>query len=140
MQLTKHTDYAFRTLMYLGSMESELATISVISERVGMSKSHLMKIVNRMVNLGWLEAIRGKHGGVRLAVAPDQLKLDTVIREMEQTLSPVNCHAPSCALLSVCRLKGVMWEAQQAFLTSLSRYTLLDLIDQPTILLVNKTL
>lgn len=133
MQLTKHTDYAFRTLIYLASMEESLTTIQTITDKFDMSKSHLMKIVNKLVNQGWIEAIRGKNGGIRLGVDASEINVKDVVVLMEQTLSPVNCKEPVCGILKVCKLKNVLWEAQRGYLDYIGQYTLADLLDQATI-------
>lgn len=133
MQLTKHTDYAFRTLIYLASMEEELTTIKVITEKFHMSRSHLMKLVNEMVNYGWIEATRGKKGGIRLKTAPKDINCKDVVQKMEQTLAPVNCNEPLCDIVKVCQLKHLLWEAQRGYLDHIGQFTLADLLDQPTI-------
>ena len=132
MQLTKHTDYAFRTLIYLASMEEELTTIKVITEKFHMSRSHLMKIVNEMVNYGWIEAIRGKNGGIRLQAAPADINCADVVKKMEQTLAPVNCDQPPCDIIKVCKLKNILWQAQRGYLEHVGQFTLADLIDADT--------
>ena len=122
MQLTKHTDYAFRTLIYLATMEEEQTTIKIITEHFAMSRSHLMKIVNEMVKYEWVEAIRGKNGGIRLKASPKDINLSDVVRKMEQTLAPVNCKEPPCGILNVCKLKGFLWQAQQGYMDHRSSY------------------
>lgn len=127
MQLTKHTDFAFRTLIYLSMMEQELTTIQHITDAFDISKSHAMKIVNTLANKGWVESIRGKKGGIRLGVDPQQIMLNEVIILMEKTLEPVNCDQPPCLISGVCGLKGALLTAQQAYLDSLSTLSIADL-------------
>ena len=133
MQLTKHTDYAFRTLIYLASNPDQLSNIQQIAETFDLSKSHLMKVVNKLVNLGWVDSIRGKKGGIRLAVEPAEIGVADVVTEMEQTLVPINCDEPVCAINSSCSLKSILWQAQQEYLTYLKQYTVADVINDPTV-------
>ncbi len=133
MQLTKHTDYAFRTLIYLASNPEQLANIQQIAETFELSKSHLMKVVNKLVNQGWVESIRGKKGGIRLAVAPEAIGVAEVVEQMENTMTPINCEEPVCILNSACSLKSVLWQAQQEYLQYLEQYTLADVINDPTV-------
>ncbi|WP_317931519.1 Rrf2 family transcriptional regulator [Halioxenophilus sp. WMMB6] len=133
MQLTKHTDYAFRTLIYLASNRDQLSNIQTIADTFELSKSHLMKVVNKLVNLGWVESVRGKKGGVRLAQEPYQIGVADVIMKMEQTLSPINCESPLCTINSACTLKPVLWQAQQEYLRFLKKYTLADVLNDPTV-------
>ncbi|NHO87436.1 Rrf2 family transcriptional regulator [Pseudoteredinibacter isoporae] len=131
MQLTKHTDYAFRILTYVASMTEEKTTIQKISLSLDISKNHLMKIVNRMASEGWIDASRGKNGGIKLGIPPETLSLREVVEVMEQTLAPVNCDSPLCTLNPHCQLKGILHDAQQAFMQHLGKYTLADLIKKP---------
>jgi Rrf2 family nitric oxide-sensitive transcriptional repressor len=129
MQLTKHTDFAFRTLIYLASHRESLSTIQSIADTFELSKSHLMKVVNKLVNIGWVESIRGKKGGIRLAVDPTKIVVADVITRMEQTLSPINCETPKCVLNGNCSLKSYLWQAQREYLRHLKKFTLADVVN-----------
>lgn len=131
VQLTKHTDYAFRILTYVASMSEKKTTILKISTALDISKNHLMKIVNKLASVGWIDASRGKNGGIKLGIPPEELSLKDVVEFMEQTLAPVNCESPLCTLNPHCHLKGILHEAQHAFMQSLAAYTLADLISKP---------
>lgn len=132
MQLTKHTDFAFRALIYLAAMEDELTTIQTITDRFAISKSHAMKIINKMVNRGWVKSVRGKNGGIALACPANEIVLSDVIKTMENNLAPVNCDSPRCLIAGACILRGVLAEAQQAYFDHLSRYTLADILHEKT--------
>ena len=134
MQLTKHTDYAFRILIFLATLEKDkLTTIQQLTEGFDISKSHAMKIVNKLVHQGWINAIRGKNGGVKLGVSADKITLREVVDLMEQTLEPVNCDTPLCALKTACQLKGILVQAQEHYLEHLGKFTLEDLINKKTV-------
>lgn len=132
MQLTKHTDYAFRILIYLASMSEERTTIQCMTDSLEISKSHTMKIVNKLANQGWLSASRGKSGGIALGVEPKVISLKAVVELMEQTLVPVNCESPLCVLNNSCQLRGILWNAQQQYLDYLADFTLENLLSQDT--------
>jgi Rrf2 family nitric oxide-sensitive transcriptional repressor len=131
MQLTKHTDYALRVLMFLAH-RTELATISEVAAAQGIPESHLMKIVSRLSRHGFLETLRGKGGGMKLAHAPERISVGEVVRVTEETLDVLDCLARdyrgSCCLAPSCRLKAVLRDAQHAFLRHLDDYTLEDLL------------
>ncbi|HQT29677.1 MAG TPA: Rrf2 family transcriptional regulator [Thiobacillus sp.] len=130
MRLTKHTDYAFRVLIYLASMpEDRLSTVQEIAERFGVSRSHVMKIVQKLAGAGLIQASRGQHGGIRLGKPKHSINLRQVIELMEATLAPVNCEDPVCIILQGCALKTILFEAQHAFLQHVERYTLADLAE-----------
>jgi Rrf2 family nitric oxide-sensitive transcriptional repressor len=130
MQLTKHTDYAFRILLFLLTLPAgKKATIHAIAERYGISKSHVMKIVNKLAASGFIHATRGKSGGISLGKAPEQIKLDAIVRLMETSLQPVNCKEPICILAGHCKLARHLQQASEAFTSYLSQVSLADLAD-----------
>ncbi|OUR65430.1 hypothetical protein A9Q79_00065 [Methylophaga sp. 42_25_T18] len=132
MQLTKHTDFAFRTLIYLSMMQEELTTIQKITDSFGISKTHAMKIVNTLANKGWVQSIRGRNGGIKLGCDPREIKLDEVVILMENTLDPVNCDQPPCLIAGACVLKSELLTAQQAYLDHLATLSLADLANKRT--------
>ena len=130
MQLTKHTDYAFRVLIYLASMpEGRLATVQEIAERYAISRSHIMKIVNKLATAGLIHASRGQHGGLKLGRPREAINLRSVVELMEATLTPVNCEDPVCLIREDCTLKNILFDAQRQFLEHVGRYTLADLAE-----------
>lgn len=131
MKLTHYTDYALRVLMYLGVRGEGLATITEISERYGISRNHVMKVVFDLGRLDYVETVRGRHGGVRLRRAPEEINVGELVRHMESNLALVECLGDhnSCCLTPVCVLRGAVEEALEAFLGVLDRYTLADLIE-----------
>jgi len=129
MQLTKQTDFAFRTLIYLAErQDDELVHIRDICEYYRISGNHVSKVVMKLARLGYVEAVRGKGGGIRLAQAPAQVSLAEVVAAFETTLKPVNCDKPRCRIRSTCRLKGLLDDAMQAFMATLRSKTLADLV------------
>ncbi|MDN5869384.1 MAG: Rrf2 family transcriptional regulator [Nitrococcus sp.] len=130
MRMTSFTDYSLRVLIYLSLKGSELTTISEIAERYAISRNHLMKVVYELGRLGYVETVRGKHGGMRLRREPGHINVGEVVRRMENNLSLVECFGSenSCRLAPSCVLHGILDEALQAFLAVLDRYCLADLL------------
>lgn len=131
MQLTSYTDYAFRTLIALAAAAPEKLTAAEISESYGISQHHLLKVVQKLAALGYIETMRGKSGGMRLAVDPTMLSLGTVVRGMEAELGPVACLRPGdvpCIITPVCGLRGILRDAMAQFLRVLDQHTLADAI------------
>lgn len=130
MRLTKHTDYAFRVLIYLASMpEDRLSTVQEIAEQFDVSRSHLMKIVHKLAGAGLIHASRGQYGGIKLGQPKEAIGLRSVIELMEATLAPVNCDNPVCVIKKNCSLNNILLEAQKQFLEHMARYTLADLAE-----------
>ena len=130
MQLTKYTDYALRVLIWL--THRERATISEIAAAHRISENHLMKIVHGLAKGGYVETVRGKGGGLKLAKPPQDISVGDVVRSTEETLYVVECiaddYAGECRLNSACRLKSLLRDAQNAFLNTLDGYSLQDLV------------
>jgi Rrf2 family nitric oxide-sensitive transcriptional repressor len=126
MRLTRYTDYAMRVLLYLGGQPDRLCSISEVARAYDISQNHLMKVVNDLVNAGYLVSVRGRLGGIRLARPATEINVGAVIRHTEDGFDLVDCGG--CIIAPVCGLTGVLREALSAFLTVLDRYTLEDLI------------
>ena len=132
LQLTSYTDYAFRTLIALACVAPEKLTVGEISESYGISLNHLLKVVQRLAELGYVETTRGKSGGVRLVAAPSALTLGAVVRGMEPELGVVPClrrDEQPCVIAPACRLKSILSEATHQFLASLDEHTLAEIIE-----------
>lgn len=132
MRLTSYTDYSLRVLIYLAlKKEDELGTIKEIAETYHISKNHLMKIIHELGKLGYIETIRGRNGGIRLAKLPKEINIGEVVSTTEEDFHIVECFNREnsyCVITPTCKLKNVLFEALQAFLNVLKGYTLEDLI------------
>lgn len=131
MRLTVHTDYALRVLMYLALKEDRLATISEIAKSYGISKNHLMKVVHELGVAGYVETVRGRGGGLKLAKPVKSIGLGEVVRFTEPDMAIVSCFEPvnaPCAIHPGCVLKRALKRAADAFVEVLDDYTLDDLV------------
>ena len=134
MKLTTFSDYTLRVLMFLAVERSRLATIPEIAAAYGISENHLMKVVHQLVRGGLVESVRGKGGGVRLACAPETVRLGAVVRASEGAAPIVEClsgEPGACCIAPVCRLTAVLVKAFEALYSTLDDYTLADLVAQP---------
>jgi Rrf2 family nitric oxide-sensitive transcriptional repressor len=133
MQLTRYTDYSLRVLIYLAMQQdaAERVTASDIAERFDIARNHLIKVVHRLGQLGYIETTRGKGGGIRLGRNSADIRIGAVVRDMEANLELIDCNTPPCPLNRGCRLKGILGQAANAFLEVLDRYTLADITENP---------
>ncbi len=134
MRITYFSDYSLRVLIYLG-VKDEKASIAEISRAFAISKNHLMKAVHNLVQLGYVNSMRGKSGGIVLAQSPQSINLGEIIQKLEPDMDIVECFNrknDSCAIAITCRLKGAFQEATMAFLKTLNKYSLADLIQNKT--------
>ena len=130
MRLTLWTDYALRALIYVGAKTGAPATIAEIAESFGVSRTHLMKIVNRLAQEGYLDTVRGRGGGIRLGRPASQISVGAVVRDTEEELAVMGClsDAGFCRIAGCCVLRRALREATSAFLDVLDGYTLADLL------------
>jgi Rrf2 family nitric oxide-sensitive transcriptional repressor len=131
MRLTVYSDYALRSLIYIGLNEPRQARIAEISRAYGISENHLVKVVHHLGRIGLVKTSRGRGGGLHLARPADEIVIGEVVRRTEEDLALVECFANGdCAITGACQLRGILGEALAAFLAVLDRYTLADLIGQ----------
>ena len=134
MRLTLHTDYALRLLMHLAVTPDRLATISEVAEAFAISRNHLVKVAHGLGQAGFIETLRGRGGGLRLARAPQDIVVGDVVRVMEEDFRIVECFDPAantCRISPACRLKGLLGDALDAWLAVLDEATLADLVARP---------
>ncbi|MFQ6372348.1 Rrf2 family transcriptional regulator [Shewanella sp. YIC-542] len=130
MQLTRYTDFGVRTLMYLAMQpdRESLFRIAEITDVFDLSSNHVSKIVHHLGKLGYLQTVRGKCGGFRLGMAPEEINIGQLVRALEHSLAPVDCGKPYCRFAPACKLQGVLGRAVKAYLAVLDQYTLADVV------------
>jgi Rrf2 family transcriptional regulator, nitric oxide-sensitive transcriptional repressor len=136
MQLTLFSDYSLRLLMYLGLKPDRVVPIVEIADAFKVSRHYMLKVMNALVQLGYLEAVRGRNGGVRMLQRPEDVRLGKLVMRTEPSGGVLACldGETDCPIISVCRLRRVLADAQAEFYRAIDRYTLADLIAQPTVL------
>jgi Rrf2 family transcriptional regulator, nitric oxide-sensitive transcriptional repressor len=131
VQLSLHSDYALRVLLYLGSHPGETVSTRQISTAYGISKNHLVRVVQTLGEHGYVELLPGRSGGIRLTCDPAQIKLGDVVRHAEPNLRLLECFdrtTNTCPIIDSCGLKGYLHQALAAFLADLNQHTLADLL------------
>lgn len=138
MRMTMYTDFSLRVLIYLGAKnKGDLSTIKDISEAYGISKNHLMKVTYDLGKLGYIETIRGRGGGIRLAMEPEEINIGQVVRKTEDDFHLVecfDCQTNRCVITPACGLRRALNRALKAYLTVLDEYTLADFLNNKDVL------
>ena len=132
MQLSLHADYACRVLIYL-AVEPQ-GSIAGIAKAYDISQHHLVKVVHRLGQEGFLKNTRGRGGGISLARPAEEIRLGEVIRRMEPGFDIVECFDRKrnrCGILPGCGLNHALRAATNAFLATLDAYVLSDVIKDP---------
>lgn len=127
MRLTKFTDNALRSLIYLSLNTERKCNISEIAEKCAIPRNHLVKVVNRLSHKGLVETSRGKGGGVVLARPSTEITVGEVVRAMEVTLEIMECVEPVCPILPSCKLRNILNGARDIFLRELDNHTVAEL-------------
>ncbi|MEB8172003.1 Rrf2 family transcriptional regulator [Macrococcus caseolyticus] len=130
MKLTLYSDYSLRVLMYVARQEHRVQ-IDEIANFYGISKNHLTKVVNNLATLGYIETTRGRGGGIRIKMTPEEINIGALIRKTEEHFNLVECfdrETNTCPIAGICGLQGVLSEALVAYLAVLDSYTLNDIL------------
>jgi Rrf2 family nitric oxide-sensitive transcriptional repressor len=132
MKLTTFTDYSLRVLMYLALEPERLGTIQGIADAYDISANHLMKVVHHLAKSGFIESVRGKGGGIRLARPAKEIRLGAIVRDTEGDDPEVECFGEhnQCCIAPNCNLAGVLARAFAGLYSYLDQYTLADLVKQ----------
>lgn len=134
MQITQFTDYGLRTLMYLAAQPERMCSVRVVAEHYGISYNHLVKVVHRLAQEGYLSSSKGKGGGIRLAHDASKLQIGDLVQKLEPNMHLVECfdrETNTCKIIAGCRLKHYLAEANRAFIDNLNRHSLQDCVDNP---------
>jgi Rrf2 family nitric oxide-sensitive transcriptional repressor len=131
MQLSLHADYSLRALIYLAAHPDRIVRTQEISEAYGISKHHLVRIVQTLAGHEYVRIHTGRSGGISLNRDPGMIRLGDVVRIAEPNMRLVECfdrQTNTCKIAPVCALKGMLREAVDTFIASLNRYTLADIL------------
>jgi len=131
MYLTRSADYTLRLLIHLAVQGERTSTIQEIAEHYGISRNHLMKVANRAVQAGYVEGVRGRSGGLKLAKPPDRIGLGEVLRATGEDFELVECFdakSNHCVITRGCGLRVVLHDALEAYFEVLDRYSLADIV------------
>lgn len=133
MRLNSQTDYALRMLMYLAVCGDARVSIRDVAVAYKISENHLMKITQRLAALGYVDALRGRNGGLRLAREPADIGVSEIIRAFEPDMALVECFGATntCPITPACTLRKALGEARQAFFNALDGYTIATLTARP---------
>jgi Rrf2 family nitric oxide-sensitive transcriptional repressor len=133
MKLTRFSDIGLRVLMYLAKeTRTPPVTVSEVSQQFDVPHNHLVKVVGTMAKMGWIDAVRGRNGGIRLAIPAESLRIGSVLRVLEGDAEAIDCEGIGCRLSRECRLRNVLQIGIEAFYGAMDQYTLADIVEGNT--------
>lgn len=128
MRLTKQTGHAIRILIDCALAGDQLVKVADISDRLGVTKQNVFKIVHILSHAGFLSAVRGPNGGVRLAAPATSIKIGDVVRAIEVTRVKVEGGTdPTSNDADPGNINAMFDDALAAFITVLDQHTLAEL-------------
>ncbi|MEG2354027.1 MAG: Rrf2 family transcriptional regulator [Clostridium sp.] len=131
MQLSKFTDYSFRSLLYLATHNERLCTVDELAKNLDISVNHLKKVIHKLAKTHYIISLKGRSGGLKLGLPPKEINLGKVFIFTEENLNIVECFNPdnNCPLIvHGCKLKTILGKSLDSFVVELSSYTLNDLL------------
>ena len=128
MRFTRYTDYSLRVLIHLALYPEQLCSIGEIARTYGISHNHLVKAVHALARNGFVQTVRGRTGGIRLARPAGKITVGEVVRKTEEGFQLADC--PSCTLSPACGLTGVLAQGVTAMLKVYDSHTIADLVKE----------
>lgn len=138
MRLSVFTDYSLRVLIQAAIRHPNKVTIDEVANAYGISRNHLIKVINELGRAGFLVTQRGRTGGFTLARPAERIFISEVVKFGEEGQPLVECFDPErnkCVITPACKLKGMIAEAKRAFFDVLGKYTIADACAKPEALL-----
>lgn len=131
MQLSKFTDYTFRVLIYMGTHQDELCTVEKLATKLEVSEHHLKKVIHKLAKTDYLISTKGRAGGVKLGLPPEEINLGDILKITEENLYIVDClkRQLTCGfIIKECKLKEIVNQSLEKFIEEFSKYTLQDIL------------
>jgi Rrf2 family nitric oxide-sensitive transcriptional repressor len=129
MRLTRFSDIGLRVLMYLArEPRTTSVTVAEVAAQFDIPHNHLVKVVGAMAKRGWIDAMRGRHGGIRLAMNAADIRIGVVLRALEGDNEAVDCEGIGCRLAGECALRDALRRGVEAFYNAMDEYTLAQMV------------
>mgnify|MGYP003106020005 FL=1 len=131
MNISKFSDYAFRILIYLAKNQEKLCTVEELASNLEISEHHLKKIVHKLAKTEYIISIKGRNGGLKLGMDPNEINLGKILIITEDNLNMSACFSSArheCARDSTCKFKHILGDALTSFINEISKHTLQELL------------
>lgn len=141
MKLSKRGEYALRSLINLGiaaKVGRSLVRVTDLAKAEDLPVKFLEQIMQQLREAGYVESVRGKHGGYRLAKPAAGIAIGSVVRLIDGPLAPIGCVSQTayepcnCPDEIHCGLRMLMLDVRNAIAAILDRYTLADVVEVTT--------
>lgn len=131
MNLSKFSDYAFRILIYLAKNQDKLCTVEELASNLEISEHHLKKIVHKIAKTEYIISTKGRNGGLKLGMDPNEINLGKILIITEDNLNTSACFSSArheCPIDSTCKFKSILKDALTSFIDEVGKHTLQELL------------
>ncbi len=141
MKLSKRGEYALRSMINLGiaaKVGRSLVRVTELAKAEDLPIKFLEQVMQQLREAGYVQSVRGKHGGYRLAKPAAQITIGSVVRLIDGPLAPIGCVSQTayepcnCPDEAHCGLRMLMLDVRNAIAAILDRYTLADVVEVTT--------
>lgn len=134
--ISTKAQYGMRALVEIALHGDEPVSLKTVAERQGLSQHYLEQIVAVLRRAGYVEALRGAHGGYRVNKPLPQIDALEIVELLEGSLAPVACidDTDTCERTGNCSTEGLWRRVDSAVREVLRGTTLADLVAQRELL------
>jgi len=131
MRLTTRSNLALRTLMVCAVNPTRIVRKAEVAAAINASENHLAQVINQLGQTGYINTLRGRHGGFTLARPASDISVGDLFRTFESDLPFMECFSAenTCPLKDHCRMSSHLARAIEAFYASLDPLTVADLVE-----------
>lgn len=90
VQLSEASSIGIHAMVLIARSEVHM-NVSDLAERIGASRNHLAKVMQRLVKDGFVKSSRGPTGGFLLAKVPEEITLLDIYESIEGPIEPAAC-------------------------------------------------
>jgi len=130
MLITRETDYAVRTVLYLAGERDRIANVTEVAQAMHIPKSFLAKILQRLTKNNILISTRGVKGGFRLAKKPSEISLLDIMMSIQgaATINLCVIESKKCRLSTTCSVHPVWVDIRKEVEKRLQKHTIAALM------------
>ncbi len=134
MKISAQEEYGLRCLLQLASLaQGESLTLPQIAEREGISQANAGKLMWILNKAGLVSSTRGTKGGYRLARPAKEIRLNEVIKVLDEDVLASHCKSytgvlDSCVHNGNCGIRPVIVGLHDVVEQALSGITLAQLV------------
>ncbi len=138
LALTKKTGYGLIAMTHLARLGRQgLASAREIAETFGVPTSLLMNVLKELAAAGYVESVRGAHGGYRLGRPPEEISLASLVTALEGPLRLAECLRGEqkgkdemiCDVVDRCPIADPVHRVQRKISDFLKNVTLAEIVE-----------